>query len=338
MTCLSIFKNLKMKSFLSLVFLTLSFLQYSFAQNSFQETKFVRIGGIQQWITIRGLEKNLPLLLIIHGGPGDAQSCYTDVYADYEKKFMVVQWDQRGAGQTYGKYHEQTPNLSINQLVSDGIELAKYLKKRFSQNDLILLGHSLGTVIATGMVTERPDLFKAYVGSGQVASWAESVQWLFDFMKKKAIESNDSTLLDELNKIGTPDPKNTDQFFHFTQKRRKYLDAADKSWFGILGKEAEKLGKQELNNLDSGMLFSGRVLLPYQLEEHLSTNSLNFRLPYLVIQGSDDLFTPTEPVRNYFDRIIAPRKKMVIIENAGHFAFVTNKNRFVEELEKFVYN
>ncbi|HWY36757.1 MAG TPA: alpha/beta hydrolase, partial [Nitrosopumilaceae archaeon] len=69
-----------------------------------------------------------------------------------------------------------------------------------------------------------------------------------------------------------------------------------------------------------------------------STNSLNFRLPYLVIQGSDDLFTPTEPVRNYFDRIIAPRKKMVIIENAGHFAFVTNKNRFVEELEKFVYN
>lgn len=327
-----------MKSLFSAVFITLSFLQYSVAQHSVRAAKFVTIGGIEQWITIRGQQNNLPLLLIIHGGPGDAQSPYTDVYADYEKKFIIVQWDQRGAGKTYGKYHLQTPNLTIAQLVRDGIELAAYLKKQFKGNDLIVLGHSLGSVIATGMVTERPDLFKAYVGTGQVASWAESVYWLFDFMKRKAIESNDSALLDELNKIGTPDPKNADQFFHFTQKRRKYLVAADTSWFGTLRKEAKKLEKQDSNNLDSGMIFSGRVLLPYQLEEQLSTKSLKFRVPYLVIQGKDDLFTPTEPVVNYFDKITAPGKKMVIIENAGHFALVTHKNRFVEEIEKFVYN
>jgi len=326
-----------MKLLFSTVFFTLSFFQHLGAQNSIQEAKFITLGGIEQWITIRGQQISSPLLLILHGGPGDAQSCLTDVYAEYEKKFIVVQWDQRGAGQTYGRYRKQTPNLTIKQLVSDGIELAKYLKKRFPRNDLIILGHSLGTAIATGMVTEQPDLFKAYVGTGQIASWAESVQWLFGFMKSKAIESNDSLLLDELNKIGTPDPKNADQFFHFTGKRRNYLDAADISWFGALRKEAGKLEKQELNNLDSGMRFSGRVLLPFQLEERLSTNSLNFKLPYLVIQGSDDLFTPTEPVRNYFSKITAPRKKLVIIENAGHFAFVTNKDRFIEEIEKFVY-
>ena len=325
-----------MKSFFAAVFFTLSFYQYSTAQNSIQEAKFVTLGGIKQWITIRGHQISSPLLLILHGGLGDAQSCYTDIYAEYEKKFIVVQWDQRGAGQTYGEYREQTPNLTIEQLVSDGIELAKYLKKRFKQNDLILLGHSFGTVIATGMVTERPDLYKAYVGTGQIASWAESVQSLFDFMKMKAIESKDSLLLDELSKIGTPDPKNAGQFFHFTRSRRKYLDAADTSWFATLKKEAGSLGKQELNNLDSGMRFSGRVLLPYQLEEHLSTQSLNFRLPYLVVQGNDDLFTPTEPVKNYFDKITAPRKKLVIIESAGHFAFVTNKERFIGEIEKFV--
>jgi proline iminopeptidase len=86
------------------------------------------------------------------------------------------------------------------------------------------------------------------------------------------------------------------------------------------------------------MRFSGKTLLPYQLEERLSTNSLNFKLPYLVVQGNDDLFTPTEPVRKYFDKITAPRKKLVIIENAGHFAFVTNKKRFIEEIEKFISN
>jgi pimeloyl-ACP methyl ester carboxylesterase len=272
----------------------------------------------------------------LHGGPGDAQSSFTDVYKDYEEKFIVVQWDQRGAGKTFGKYHEQTPDLSIEQLVNDGIELAEYLKKRFKRNDLIVLGHSLGTAIETSMVTKRPDLFKAYVGTGQIASWTESVYWLFEFMKSKAIECHDSLLLDELNKIGAPDPKNADQFFHFTRTRRKYLDVADASWIDTLRKMVAKLPNLEFSNLEGGSLFSSKVLLPYQLEERLSTNALNFQIPYLVIQGRDDLFTPTEPVKNYFTKIVAPRKKLVIIENAGHFAFVTNKQRFIEEMQKFM--
>jgi len=325
-----------MKSFFTSVFFTLLFFQHPVVENKIKEGKFVTLGGIKQWITIRGENKKLPLLLVLHGGPGDAQSSFPDVYAEYEKKFIVVQWDQRGAGQTFGKYREQTPNLTIDQLISDGIELAMYLKKRFKGNDLIVLGHSLGTAIATGMVMERPDLFKAYVGTGQIASWAESVHWLFEFMKRKAVESNDSLLMEELNRIGTPDPNNADQFFHFTRKRRKYLCAADTSWFRTMANEAEKISKPDFNNLDSGMRFSGKTLLPYQLQESLSTNSLNFKLPYLVVQGNDDLFTPTEPVRKYFDKITAPGKKLVIIENAGHFAFVTDKKRFITEIEMFI--
>ncbi|MFT4015355.1 MAG: alpha/beta hydrolase [Agriterribacter sp.] len=325
-----------MKLFIITPFLTLLFLQSQVATNKIHEAKFITLGGIDQWITVNGENKSLPLLLVVHGGPGDAQSCYTDVYSDYEKKFIVVQWDQRGAGKTFGKYHEQTPNLTIQQLINDGIELAEYLKKRFPRNDLIVLGHSLGTAIATDMVVKRPNLFKAYVGTGQIASWSESVQWLFEFMKNKAIESKDSSLLNEMTEIGTPDPKNADQFFHFTRSRRKYLDAADISWFDTLQKETVKLPKSEVNNLDSGMMFSAKTLLPYQLEENLSTSALNFKIPYLVIQGADDLFTPTEPVKNYFAKVVAPRKKMVIIKNAGHFAFVTNRQRFIAEIEEFI--
>lgn len=105
-----------------------------------------------------------------NGGPGDAQSGYTDIYGEYERRLVVVQWDQRGAGETYGRYGEQTPNLTIEQLVSDGIELALYLKKRFKRKDLIVLGHSLGTAIATGMVTkrERDHLDSGMLFSGRV--------------------------------------------------------------------------------------------------------------------------------------------------------------------------
>src|SRR5690349_17875010 len=113
-----------MKSFFCTVLIMVSFFQDIVAQNKIQEARFATLGGIQQWITIRGEHKSLPLLLILHGGPGDAQSCFTDVYVDYEKKFIVVQWDQRGSGKTFGKYHEQTPNLTIDQLINDGIELA----------------------------------------------------------------------------------------------------------------------------------------------------------------------------------------------------------------------
>jgi proline iminopeptidase len=318
------------------IFLSLFLLPHCSTNNSIQEAKFVNLGGMPQWITIRGENQNLPLLLILHGGPGDVQSVYSAVYAEYEKKFIVVQWDQRGAGKTYGLNQKQISHLSIEQLINDGIELADYLKKRFPKNDLIVLGHSLGTAIATGMVTKRPGLFKAYVGTGQIASWAESVQWLFDFMKTKAIESKNDSLLDELNKIGTPDPANASQFFHFTKTRRKYLDAADRSWLDTARKELEKLPSAEVININLGMNFSGGVLLPDQLKERLSTDALNFKLPYLVIQGADDLFTPTEPVKNYFDKIVAPKKKLVIIENAGHFALVTNRQRFIEEIEKFM--
>src|SRR5690242_14739676 len=108
-----------MKAFFCTALIMLFFFQDTVAQNRILEARFVALGGIQQWITIRGEHKNSPLLLILHGGPGDAQSSFTDVYADYEKKFVVVQWDQRGAGKTFGKYHEQTPDLTIEQLIND---------------------------------------------------------------------------------------------------------------------------------------------------------------------------------------------------------------------------
>src|SRR5690349_20261568 len=93
-----------------------------------EEAAFIKLGGIEQWVTIRGDNRDAPVLLLLHGGPGDVQSPLIDIYADYEHNFILVQWDQRGAGMTFGKYKEQTPDLTLNQLISDGIELAEYLK------------------------------------------------------------------------------------------------------------------------------------------------------------------------------------------------------------------
>jgi pimeloyl-ACP methyl ester carboxylesterase len=80
-----------------------------------------------------------------------------------------------------------------------------------------------------------------------------------------------------------------------------------------------------------GMNFSGQALLSFQKQENLSATSLNFKIPYYIIQGREDLFTPTEPVIKYFEQIVAPKKEIAIIENASHFALVTHKENFIEE-------
>ena len=42
------------------------------SQNGIDEGRYVAIGDIQQWITIRGENRDNPVLLFLHGGPGDA--------------------------------------------------------------------------------------------------------------------------------------------------------------------------------------------------------------------------------------------------------------------------
>ena len=123
------------------------------------------------------------MLLLLHGGPGDVQSPFISTYAPYEKDFVLVHWDQRGAGRTFAK--NGAADVTREKLIADGIDLAEQLHKRFPRAPLILFGHSWGSIIATGMAQQRPELFVAYVGTGQVTAWADTVQFQFDFLKQR---------------------------------------------------------------------------------------------------------------------------------------------------------
>jgi predicted alpha/beta-fold hydrolase len=87
-----------------------------------KEEMFIPIGGIEQWITIKGDDRNNPVVLFLHGGPGDAWSPFADaMFAGWEKDFTLVQWDQRGAGRTYGKTGPSIePTMTIERMVQDG--------------------------------------------------------------------------------------------------------------------------------------------------------------------------------------------------------------------------
>ena len=132
------------------------------APNGIDEAKYVEIGGIQQWITIRGEDRNNPVLLFLHGGPGDATNPWG--YAGFRrwlKAFTVVQWDQRGAGRTLGKNSAASAaTITVARMTQDGIELAELLRKSLHQDKIILVGHSWGSALGVFMVKARPDLFE----------------------------------------------------------------------------------------------------------------------------------------------------------------------------------
>src|SRR5258708_17096976 len=183
-----------------------------------EEASFMRIGGIEQWVTIRGDGRGNPVLLLLHGGPGDVQSPFVSTYAPYEKDFVLVQWDQRGAGRTFAK--NGAAGVTLETLIADGIDLAGQLHRRFTRAPLILFGHSWGSIIATGMAQQRPELFVAYVGTGQVTTWADTVQFQFDFLKERYKEEGEPAALAALEGIGQPDPKNVPQYFGFSRPIR----------------------------------------------------------------------------------------------------------------------
>lgn len=302
-----------------------------------QETRFVTLGSVEQWVTIRGANRANPVLLVVHGGPGDAQSSLRSTYAVYEKDFTIVQWDQRGAGRTYAKNPNSPPEPERVEL--DGIELAQCLCEYLAKKKILLLGHSWGSYLAIGMVQRRPELFAAYIGTGQVGSWRANVQAQFDFMLTKSRAANDRRKVEQMEAIGTPDAKNAAQYFSWWRMRNPYMTRADVKWFEDLAQIVRTnpdFTEEYMKALGDGMGYSGRTTLSAMLATELPTTANTFKVPFFVIQGKEDMATPTSVAVQYFNVVNAPRKKLILIEHAGHFAFVTHREEFLAGLVKHV--
>ncbi|MCC7180985.1 MAG: alpha/beta hydrolase [Acidobacteria bacterium] len=295
------------------------------------------IGGIEQWVGVRGADRSNPVILVVHGGPGETQWPVASKYAPWERMFTVVQWDQRGAGRTFGRNGAATPEVNLDRITRDGIEVVEHLCRTLGKEKVIVLGHSWGSIVAIRMVQRRPELFAAYVGTGQVASWKASVNMQFDRLLENARRDGDAETLRDLESIGRPDPSDATQYFAFTRGRLfAAMPAPDQDWLkGLRSMTPESLGvdPKEFQDLAAGMELSGRSVLPDQMATDLPATATDIRVPFFVIQGRDDITTPTAAAVEYFERVRAPQKALVLIDGAGHFAFMTHAGEFLAALE-----
>jgi pimeloyl-ACP methyl ester carboxylesterase len=298
------------------------------------EASYVSIGGIEQWVTIRGEDRNNPVLLFLHGGPGDVTSPWSFPYfAPWEQHFTLVQWDQRGAGRTLRKSGPSiAPTMTLDRMSQDGIDLTEYLCKHLGKRKIILVAHSFGTVLGLRMIQEKPDLFFAYVGTGEVADETRNYAVAYDALLKKARSLGNQQALDELKSVGPP-PYASSRGYQVQRKWSNLFEGAYRFLYGTLGLTlvAPGYSVEDLNDSFQGQILSGDRLVPQTRSETMKDLGLKFAIPIFFFEGTEDFTTPTKLARQYLQAINAPRKEFVPI-SGGHFAVFMNSDQFLREL------
>ena len=299
------------------------------------EERFIEIGGIEQWVTIRGQDRANPVLLFLHGGPGDVTNPWTfALFAPWEKEFTVVQWDQRGAGRTLEKTGPAVaPTMTLERMVQDGIELAEYLRKRLGKDKIILVGHSFGSILGVLMVRTKPGLFYAYVGTGQVGDNKRNYSVAYDALVKKARNTGNAQALRDLRRVGPP-PYASGEGYGIQRRWANAFEGADQFLFGTIGLILVAPGNsvQDINDSVAGQQLSAERLVSQTKSLGPKELGLDFGVPMFVFQGVEDFTTPTELARLYLASIRAPRKGFVEIKGGGHFAVFMKSDVFLSEL------
>jgi pimeloyl-ACP methyl ester carboxylesterase len=293
----------------------------------------VNIGGVPQGIILRGRNAEKPVLLFLHGGPGSPVYPIAKNYpTGLEDLFTVAWWDQRGAGLSWSKTIPPQ-SMTTKQLIDDAIEVTEYLRHRFSREKIYLMGHSWGTYLGVFTVRARPDLYHAYVGTGQVVDQTQSEKDLYNYMLHTARENGDVKLEQRLLRFDHPEnlsgeymmvrnPVMNKQGVGMMHKKRSMFREI---MLPVLRVREYTLGDKY--GYMQGGIFSSRLVGDI-LTNSLMDDMVDLPVPVYICQGHYDRQTSYDLARRYFQHITAPVKGFYTFDQSAH-------SPFVEEPEKF---
>jgi pimeloyl-ACP methyl ester carboxylesterase len=306
--------------------------------------RYVTIGGVPQWISIRGENRANPVILFVHGGPGASLSGDATIFRGWERDFTIVQWDQRGGGLTFAAGARLTPDIPMDRMVKDGIEVTDYVRHTLGVQRVIIVGHSWGSVLGVHMVKARPDLFSAYVGTGQLKDVASQIAMTYESTLTRARAAHDDTDIKALEALGHPPYRSQNDLSTLLLTRNRYSSPSDAQFTG-LSRRSELSAIMTSPDLSlSGAIASVHGIMvtagsldiyPPLARADLPALGCNFPVPVFIIEGDDDRFTYTEEAKSYYDCITAPHKELLLIPG-GHFAAMTNADAFHDALARHV--
>lgn len=288
----------------------------------------VKLGGVDQWIVIRGNNTANPVLLFLSGGPGPTQLAWHREYMGaLEENFVVVYWEQRGSGKSASLVLSDYGRMVPEQYTADGLELTDYLRKRFGKDKIYLVGQSWGTMLGVWMVQERPGWFAAYVGIGQMTNPVEDDRLIYDYVLSHAEQEGNTELVRNLEENGPPpyhgffgSLKYARLFVQVHSYQAKLVAASNpppmKPYVGMT--ETPEYGiADKVAAIFGGVVTFARVY--DQLDNvDLETQSSKLEVPVFFAEGRYDLNAMTVLAERYFNVLDAPRKQLVWFEHSGH--------------------
>lgn len=289
--------------------------------HSIAEERRIVLGGVEQYVLLRGKNRDAPLLVFVHGGPGAAETPFLRMHnAALEDDFVVVYWEQRGAVHSYDP--ESDPNdITIDQLTKDLGELVDLLLAEFNHEKLLLVAHSWGTVLALEHTALRPETVAAYIAISQTTSQAGSDAEGYEWALERARENKDSDAIILLEDIGRP-PYTIEQFV--TQRRfvnqfgGTFVSGDSDLALAFSMIQTDEFSWRDLPSFVKGVKSSGAALWHEQKNYDARQRHPSIEAPIVMLMGRHDkVISPMLGVE-YFEMLIAPQKELIWFENSAH--------------------
>jgi pimeloyl-ACP methyl ester carboxylesterase len=305
--------------------------------NSIASLETVTLGGSEQWLTIRGKDTSNPVLLFLAGGPGGSELAWTRNYLSaLEDHFVVVNWDQPGAGKSFAAVDIAT--LTPERYLSDAHELTLILRERFNQDKIYVLGESWGTILGTWLVQQYPELFHAYIASAQMVYTTRNDQMGYEFALQYALQDGNTALVEQLQATGAPPYADFWTYAGYLNVLNSYMYARasgenggnNNRLFDIL--TAPEYGLVDKVNWVRGLDQVFTAVYPRLGEIDMPTNAPRLNVPAYYIEGRWDVNAMASLVEEYFEGLEAPHKRLIWFDYSGHTPLYEEPNRFVDVL------
>jgi pimeloyl-ACP methyl ester carboxylesterase len=294
----------------------------------------VDLNGSKQWISIRGKDVNKPVLLFLAGGPGGSQLVTgRRAMPALEDHFVVVNWEQPGAGKSFDSVKRST--LTPERYISDGLELVRYLRERFDEEKVYLVGESWGSALGVWMIQRNPEYFHAFIGTGQMVAFIENDQICYDFVMNLAEQRADNKKVEQLKKQGPPPYYGKGVAIResaFLMETFNYMNAdpaiADDGFNTFQDLAGSEYGLYDKFNWFRGALETIDVVYPQLWNVDFRTQATRLEVPVYFLLGRHDVNAPPELAEEYFEILSAPHKELIWFEHSGHNPWVTESAAF----------
>jgi pimeloyl-ACP methyl ester carboxylesterase len=304
---------------------------------SIAEITTVSLGGHDQALLIRGRSDRNPVLLHLAGGPGGTDLGAMRADTSLEDDFIVVTWDQRGTGKSYGAL-DPVETLTPGQMIADTIELTEHLRDRFGEERIYLHGNSWGSLLGVLAVQQRPDLYHAWIGTGQMISPAETDRMFWEDTVAWAESRGDAAMVEALRKNGPPPYEDVLRYELALSHEHDWnpypeWDGSKEMPFNLFVPENDLMDR--INGLRA-FLDTFAVLYPQLQDIDLRIDVPRLEVPVYMVVGAHEARGRAVLADEWFEAVEAPHKERIVFEHSGHRPSFEEPGRFAEVMSMVV--